>query len=753
MNEENTLTIIGKIERVFKKDEKTGFIIAACVPNEDDEEKIKGYLSLYGNFTVYGTGFLMDDMYYSFTGKFKRNSKYDGFTFFFDSYEKVLPDDEDGITHYLQTLKGVGPTIAQRIVKKFGLDAINVMELEPHRLLEIRGITQTKLDVIMENFSRNQDFENIVKYLKRFHVSTNKCVLIYEHFGAGAEKKIAENPYILCGAIERISFLTSDMIAGEMGFPNDNFYRLEASIIHLLKSAASNGGHLFLFEEELFKGFQKLCTTVDFVRFKEVLGVLESQEQIVRVDGEDKIYLTRLYKKEIYVAYKTKKLVSSAIRIQRLSTLFEKVQTKNNIIYDEKQAEAIMALNCGSSFFIITGGPGTGKSTIIKGILNIIEEDNAKAKILMAAPTGRAAKRMEETTGHKAKTLHRLLEYNPVTKKFDRDNTNTLEADVIIVDESSMIDIELFGDFINAVSNGTRLIMVGDIDQLPPVGAGYVFRDLIDSGIVPVVKLNKVFRQADGSSIKINAATIRDGGTKLTANPASFIFDVFKRKDDRSDINALLAKIVDRFTENYNRLYPIHKANTIYQVQILSPMRKGMLGVEYLNMFIQKVHNPPAVSKKEFRFAKKDASYEVIYREGDKVMQIVNDYDKNVFNGDLGVITCVSTTDNFLLVEYENGESISYDKNEIRENLVLAYATTVHKSQGSEYNTVLVITSYMHSMMRQRNLIYTAVTRAKEKVHIMGDMQSVAIAIKTIDQAKRNSRLKELLRATDEKAS
>lgn len=744
------ITVSGKIERVFKKDETTGFIVAACQPKEDVDSK---FLSIYGNFTVYGTGFLMEDVWYSFTGEFKKNSKYDGWTFFFDTYEKEIPDDEEGMKLYLQTLKGIGPSIANRIVERFGMESINIIELTPHRLLEIKGMSQMKIDAIMENFRKNQDFENIVKYLKRFHLSTQKCMMIYETFGAGAEKKIAENPYILCGNIEKISFLTSDMIAREMGFANDNFYRLEACVIHLLKMAASNKGHLFLYEQELFKGFQKLCPSVDAIRFREVIEAMEVQKKIVRVDGKDKIYLTRLFKKETFVAWKTQKFVGSALKIPNLENLFNQVQKANNIVYDEKQREAILSLNCGSSFFIITGGPGTGKSTIIKGILDIIKKHNPDSRILMAAPTGRAAKRMEETTGHKASTIHRLLEFNPMSKKFDKGFENPLEADVIIVDESSMIDIELFGDFISAVSEGTRLIMVGDIDQLPPVGAGYVFRDLIDSGIVPVAKLNKVFRQADGSSIKMNAAVVREGGTKLQSHPDSFVFDTVKKRDDRTDIDVVINKIIERFTENYSRLHPIYKENTIYQVQVLSPMRKGKLGVEYLNVLIQKVYNPPSAQKREFRFFKKNESYEIIFREGDKVMQITNDYDKKVFNGDMGIIREVHTVDNTMIVEFENGEMVSYDKTEIRENLVLSYVSTVHKSQGSEYNTVLVIASYMHAMMRQRNLFYTAVTRAKEKVHILGDIQSVAIAIKTVDQAKRNSRLKTLLNTEMEKVS
>lgn len=737
---EEKITVYGKVSRIFSANEKTGFIIAACEPTKSIEAKYVN--AVYGNFSVLGVGFLTDEVEYAFKGEFKK-SKY-GYTFHFDSYEVVIPEDEEGIVQHLQTLKGVGPTTAQRIVDRFGLQTIDIMELEPFRLLEVKGITQKKLDAIMENFTRNKDFENIVRYLSRFHVTTHKCVLIYERFGKGAEKKIAENPYILCGEIDRISFRTSDYIARSMKFPLDGFYRLEALIIHLLKEASKSGGHLYLTEKMLFKAFQKFAPSVSGIRFTEVLEALNSQEKIVMVDKGDKIYLTSFYVKEQIVAKKTQNLVCSSKNIANLENHFEEVQKANKITYDTIQKEAMLGLNNGSSFYIVTGGPGTGKSTIIKGILDIVKRDNPSAKILMAAPTGRAAKRMEEATGHKSSTIHRLLEFNPMDKKFDRCDSNPLTGDILIVDESSMIDINLFADLIVAVDKGMRLIMVGDIDQLPPVGAGYVFRDLIQSGIVPVVKLNKVFRQADGSKIKYNASLIRDGQTKLSIDKDTFSLRSYAKKNDNSDLKLILGECVLRFMDSYKKLEAKKISSPIFQVQVLSPMRKGILGVENINDKIQEAYNPSSSEKKEFQFNRTEM-VPLIYREGDKVMQIVNDYDKNVFNGDMGTIVSLRTTDDVMVVQFENDEEVVYEKTEVRESLVLAYCSTVHKSQGSEYHTVILITSYTHSLMRQRNLVYTGITRAKESVFILGDAQSLMMAINNNKQSIRNSRLTELL--------
>lgn len=734
-------TVIGKVERIMKSDEKTAFCIARVTPVNEDNVNEK-YLSIYGNFSVLGNAYLMEDMEYTFTGEWKKNAY--GYTFHFNNAEKRLPNDVDGLFAYIQTFKGIGPTTAKRIIDKFGLETLDVMENKPERLLEVKGITSNKLEKIMENFSRNKGFEELSKFLKVYGISTKKCVQIYEKFGDGSEKKINENPYILCDEIERISFQTSDKIAREMAFPLDHFYRLKAGILHILKEASSSLGHLFLYEDELSKAFNKLFPSIGLIRFEEVLRVMESQELIKRIDDNDKIYLTRMYKMEDFASKKSIKLCGNSYKIKNLAELISETEKENNIKYANMQIKAMEALNCGSSFYIITGGPGTGKSTIIKGVLKILKKDNPKLKVKLAAPTGRASKRMSEATGYEASTIHRMLEYNPFEKGFSRNSHNPLECDVLIIDECSMIDIELYCSLISAIKQGTRVIMLGDIDQLPPVGIGYIFRDLIESQIIKVVRLNEVFRQGEGSVIKLNAANIREGITKLEQRKGSFELICYKKKEDKSDLLQIQEAIISLFKNSYNKEYAKNKNNAIFQIQILSPMRKGSLGVNNINRLIQNVYNPKS-NQNEFVFWSKDKTESFIYREGDKVMQIINDYDKNVFNGDLGIISSVDIKEGTLDVVFENNEVVTYDKSEIRENLVLAYASTVHKSQGSEYNVVIVVCSYAHAFMRQRNLYYTAITRAKETVYTVGDLQSIAISIKTVKASIRNSKVKERL--------
>lgn len=729
----------GKVETIVRADEKTAFCIARLTPVGSGFDS--KYLSMYGNFSVMGTGYLLEDVEYELEGVWKKNAY--GYTLHFSNYEKMIPNDLEGLKAYIQTFKGIGPTTAKYIVDKFGLNTLDVMEKQPTRLLEIRGISPKKLDVIKENFSRNKGFEELCKFLAKYGISTKKCVKIYERFGEGSEKQINENPYVLCDEIERVSFRTSDSMARKMNFPLDHFYRLRAGILHILKESSYNKGHLFCYEEELMKAYNKLFPSSDSLRLEEVLQAMEKQELIVRIDNNDKIYLPKMLKMEDYVARKTIKLCGSSMKIEGLPKLIKEVELENKIKYADMQVEAITSINSGSSFNIITGGPGTGKSTIIKAILGVLKKDNKELEVLLAAPTGRAAKRMEEATGYPAKTIHRLLEINPVEGGFNKNGKNPLECDVLIVDESSMIDMELFCNLINAIGEDTRLFLIGDIDQLPPVGIGYVFRDLIESNIVPVVKLNKVFRQGDGSVIKTNAANIREGQTKLEQKKGSFEFHCFKKQEDKSDLKLVQNAIMELFKYSYNKEYAKDKNKAIYQVQILAPMKDGLLGVNNLNSIIQSIYNPKDSSKNEFVFWNIDKTASVTYRVGDKAMQITNDYHKVVFNGDLGIIEKISNE--ALYVRFENGSLVEYAKSEVRENLVLAYAITVHKSQGSEYANAIVVTSYSHSIMRQRNLFYTAITRAKETAYVVGDIQSVAISIKTVIASIRNSKLKERL--------
>ena len=746
-----TQQIKAKIQKIMQMDEKSAFCIARATPIDSDFDK--SYLSMYGNFSVLGTGYLMEDMEYEFSGEWKKN--YQGYTLIFDSYSKIIPSDVDGLTSYIQTIKGIGPTIAKKITNEFGLSTLDVMENEPSKLLKINGISKNKLEVIKENFTRNKGFEELSKFLSHFGISTKRTAKIYEKYGDGAEKKINENPYILSEDIEGISFISSDIIAKKMGFALDHFYRLSAGINYILKESGYIQGHLFLYEQELSKAFKKLFPSIGDVRFEEVLSTLEKQKSIIRIDGGDKIYLPKLFKMEDYVARKTVKLCGTSTLIKDLDILIKQCEEINKIKYDELQIEAIKIINSGSSVNIITGGPGTGKSTIIKAILGVLEKDNPKISIKLAAPTGRAAKRMEEATGHPATTIHRLLETDYTGNSFLRNSNNPLVCDALIIDESSMLDMELFCNLINAIGPNTRLFLIGDIDQLPPVGIGYVFRDLIESDIVPVVKLNKIFRQGEGSIIKENSKKIKLGETTLRNQKGSFEFHLCQKKEGQKDIKMLQHQIIELFKSSYEEEKSKNEKKAIYQVQILSPMRKGELGVNKLNSLIQYIHNPKTENTKEIVFWDKDKTNSVTYRINDKVMQIKNDVERDVYNGDLGIIESIvgKGEGTIIYVRFENNELVEYEKKEIRENLVLAYVTTVHKSQGSEYSTVIFVLSYVHTVMRQRNLFYTAVTRAKETVHVVGDKESVGYSIRNIVSTIRNSKLKERLEQYKKRAA
>lgn len=735
-----------KIKKIMKFEEFTGFIIARAEPV--DTKEYNKYLNMYGNFSILGTGFLIEEVEYILSGKKIEKNNW-GYTFHFDEYEKSIPNDIEGLQAYLQTFKGIGPTLAKNITDKFGLKALDIMEKESHRLLEIKGMSKEKLSKIKEKFIRNESFEKLARSLTKYGISTSKCVKIYDKLGDGAEKEIHKNPYILCDQIDRISFLTCDYIAKKLNFPMDSYFRLEAAIIHLVKEYCYNKGHLFIEEQVLAKAFRKYLPNIDMCRFEEVLDNMEKQKKIVREDENSIIYLTKINKMERYVSMKIMQLCTSCPTVGDLDKLIEEVEKDNNITYDEKQKEAINMINSGSNVNIITGGPGTGKSTIIKAMISIFYKTNPQIRIELAAPTGRAAKRMEEATGVPASTVHRKLEYNPFENRFTRNANNPLDCDVLFIDESSMLDMELFCNLINAINKNIRVYFIGDTDQLPPVGLGYIFRDLIQSNLVPVTKLNKVFRQGEGSVIKVNAQNINKGITTLEREVGAFEITCYKKDELRRDIIANQKACLQIFKTKLAEQRKINAEKAIYQVQILTPMKKGELGTNKLNSLIQEMYNPIDDTKRQIVFHSKDKKEEFIYRTNDKVMQITNDYDKNVFNGDMGII--VSVEKNSIEVRFENDEIVSYEKSEIRESLILAYAITVHKSQGSEYANVIFISSYLHSFMRQRNLFYTAVTRAKKSVNLLGDVQSIAISIKTYDQALRNSKVKERMIEIKEK--
>lgn len=727
-----------KIKKIMKFIEDSGFVIARVEPIDSTGEYNK-YLNMYGNFSIVGTGFLIEEVEYILSGKKVEKNGY-GYSFYFEEYEKSIPNDIEGLEAYLQTFKGIGPSLARNITAEVGLKALEILEHEPEKLLSVKGMSQAKLSKIRQNFIRNEGFERLSRSLLKYGISTSKCIKIYDKFGEGAEKKIHENPYILCNNIERISFLTCDYIARKLDFPMDSYYRLEAAIMHFIKEYCYKKGHLFIEESVLAKQFRKNLPNIGSLRFEEVLDKMEKDGSIVREDDNTTIYLTKIHKMEKFVAIKTMQLCNSSNKHGNLNSIIQEIEKENNIVYDSKQKEGINMINSGSNINIITGGPGTGKSTIIKAMIKAYYKINPQIKINLSAPTGRAAKRIEETTGFSANTLHRRLEYNAFEDRFMRNSKNPLDCDVLFIDESSMISMDLFANLITAITNNTVVFFIGDIDQLPPVGLGYIFKDLIECGLIPVTKLNKVFRQGEGSIIKINAQNINNGISNFEREKGVFEISCFKKDEERRDIVACQKTCLNVFKEKLSEQMKIDPKKAIYQVQVLTPMKKGELGTTKLNSLIQDMYNPLLENNNQLIFYSKDKKEEFIYRVNDKVMQISNDYDKAVFNGDMGII--VNVTKESIDVRFENDEIVSYEKQEVRESLVLAYAVTVHKSQGSEYANAIIISSYLHYIMRQRNLLYTAVTRAKQSVNLIGDVKSIQVSIKTVDQAIRNSKVK-----------
>lgn len=730
------MIVKAKIDKIMKADEAAAFTIARAIPIE---KGFSQYLNAYGNFSILGTGYFIENMEYEFEYKQEKQwekNKY-GYTLKYSSYKQIIPDTSIGLTSYLENLKGIGPSLARKIVKHFGPDTLDILEKSPYRLMEVSGVGEKKYKEIKKFFKRDKDLEEVAKLLGTFGISSKKIGVIYGKLGKDSIRIINENPYVLCDAVEGISFNTSDAIARKMGFSKDNFYRLSSGIIHILRLAANSNGHLFLYEEQLYRAFARFFQNIGSLRFEEILSTLEKQGRIKRDDNKDKIYLTSYYEMEEYVAMKICSLnCSNSSQIQNLPLKIKNVEKKNNIVYDDMQKQAISIINSGSAINIITGGPGTGKTTIIKAIIGIQKEENKDSVIMLAAPTGRASKRMSEATNYPAKTIHRLLEYDGFAKRFNKNKSDPLNCDLLIIDESSMIDISLFCSLINAITIGTKVLFVGDVDQLPPVKAGYVFRDMINSNTIPVVKLNKIYRQGEDSIIVSNAQNIKNGEVKIR-NKGNY-FETYLSLDIPA-IQNTLKKLFFRFLNEENKKN--NKENSLFQVQILSPMKKGPLGTNNINALIQNAYNPAGKNKKEMIFENKYGKD--IFRTNDKVMQLNNNYEKEVFNGDIGIITKVGYER--IAVTFEDGREVFYDKEEIKENLKLAYACTVHKSQGSEFNKVIMLCCPEFRQMNQRNLFYTGITRAKETVALIGDKKSISSSITTTSSVVRNSKTTERL--------
>ena len=654
-------------------------------------------------------------------GFWKVDAKY-GRQFSVEKFEETLPATVYGIEKYLGSglIKGVGPKFARRIVEKFGKDTLDVIEENPDALIEVEGIGRVRVERIKKSWEEQKEIKNIMLFLQGHEVSTSHATKIFKTYGSDSISIVQENPYRLADDIWGIGFKTADTIAEKMGIEKDRFIRLRSGILYTLNKLSENG-HCYAVREQLIRTAEQLLE-VEGAELEITLDEMLRTEDVIR--EEEAIYLPPFFFSETGCAKRLLKLLASRRRVQIAVDAAASFGENQNITYDEVQLEAIrVALS--SKVMILTGGPGTGKTTTTMGIIAAYRA--AGCQILLAAPTGRAAKRMSEATGMEAKTIHRLLEYKP-PEGYQRREENPLEGDVLILDECSMIDIMLMYNLLKALPEHMTLIMVGDTDQLPSVGAGNVLKDIIASDRIPVVRLSRIFRQAQGSRIIMNAHRINKGEQiDMRGGRDSDFF--FAAKDTNEEVEDLLVKYC---TENLPRYYHV---DALQDIQVLTPMQRGICGAVNLNQVLQEAMNPSPV------FLRRGGTQ---YRLHDKVMQIRNDYDKEVFNGDIGVINHVDMEERELTVNFD-GREIVYDVSELEE-LALAYAVTIHKSQGSEYPIVVMPFTMSHYVMLQRNLLYTGVTRAKKILVLIGEKKAVWYAIRNETTADRNTKLADRLR-------
>ncbi|NGT48320.1 ATP-dependent RecD-like DNA helicase [Clostridium perfringens] len=668
--------------------------------------------------------------------------------------EEILPTSKDGIEKYLSSgiIQGIGPVTAKKIVNKFGEDTLNILDNNIERLKEIEGIGKKKLETIIESYREQRELKNITIFLQTHGLSVNQCLKIYKKYGSSSVDTVKNNPYILCDEISGIGFKTSDKIARSLGIEVDSPFRIQSGIRYVINEFCANG-HTFMPKDELIKEASNVLTVSgDIIEENIKNAALDRKIKLEKVNDKEGVFTIPNYYCELGITNRILTLAISnfqdiSVDVEHLILQFEK---KNNITFAESQKDAIISA-FQNGIEIITGGPGTGKTTIIKCIIEIFE--TCGLKVLLGAPTGRAAKRMSESTGKEATTIHRMLDMGVFEKEESVFVTNaeehSLEADVVIIDEASMIDITLMNALLKSIKVGTRLIIVGDVDQLPSVGAGNVLNDFIESGFTKVVRLKEIFRQGKESMIVVNAHKINKGEMpKLNEKGTDFFFI-------RNDIQeGILNTIIDlintrlpKFNSNWDKLKSI---------QVLVPMKKGVLGVTNLNERIQNVLNPKAPYKKEKEFRS------MVFREGDKVMQIKNNYSLKwtriagkgeheglgVFNGDMGFIESIDLEGKKLSIIFDDERRVIYDFMYLDE-LDLAYAITIHKSQGSEF-PVVIIPAYMGApLLMNRNLLYTGITRAKEMVVVVGIPKALKYMVDNTRSMERysslNWRIKEVI--------
>ena len=747
--------VSGYVEHIIYRNTENGYTVFELIA--DGEE-----ITCVGSFQTIDEGEGLE-----LSGGYVEHAVY-GSQFKVESYEETLPEDEQSMERYLGSgaVRGVGPSLAARIVKKFGKDTFRIVEQEPERLAEVKGISERKAMEIGAQMEEKKDLRAAMIYLQKYGISNALAMRIYQTYKEQVYHILEENPYRLAEDIDGIGFRRADELAARIGIHTDSDFRVRSGILYALQLAAADGNTCLPKAALLEKAAQLLGLPGEYVSLQLPNLAMERKLVIRQTDGEDLVYAASLYYAELSCARLLADLNMSFVppegllpsEEEKLLCDIEKLARRSGIELEALQQQAV--LECvKNGVMILTGGPGTGKTTTINTVIRYFEAEGMD--LLLAAPTGRAAKRMTEATGYEARTIHRLLELSGIPEengsgglsmnraRFERNADNPLEADVVIVDEMSMVDIQLFQSLLKAVSPGTRLVLVGDVNQLPSVGPGQVLRDLIESRAFPVVELKKIFRQAGESDIVVNAHRINEGKEIALDNKSRDFF--FLQRDNVQVIYKHMILLIREKLPGYVHAGP-------FDIQVLTPMRKGNLGAETLNGILQAYLNPKTDSKKEYQ------SPDTLFREGDKVMQTKNNYQLEwevvsrygipvdhgvgIFNGDMGVVRQIDPFARTMTVEFDEQRRVTYSFEQTAE-LELAYAITIHKSQGSEYPAVIMPLLGGPKMLFNRNLFYTGVTRARDCVTILGSSQVVLDMIRNESEAKRftglDARIREIM--------
>lgn len=728
--------LAGYVEHIIYRNTDNGYTVLNLVSGEDE-------ITCVGIFSMIAEGENIEA-----TGDYTDHPTY-GTQFKVVSFEEKAPEDQEAIERYLGSgaIKGIGLAMAARIVRRFREDTFRIIEEEPERLAEVKGISERKAMEIASQVNEKRDLRQAMIFLQQFGITMNLAVKIYNKYGQEVYGILKENPYRLADDIEGVGFRTADDIAAKAGIRTDSDFRVRSGILYTLLQA-SGEGHTFLPQEELTAKTSELLGIDKDIIEKNYMDLSIERKIIMKQSGEQtQIYSASFYYMEANTATMLRELdIAYDVADAEIEQRIHNIEKQTGMQLDEHQVQAVKEA-VRNGLLVITGGPGTGKTTTINTIIRYFEMEGMD--IFLAAPTGRAAKRMSETTGFEARTIHRMLELNggmEGSAGFERNETNPLETDLVIIDEMSMVDITLMNSLLKAIAPGTRLILVGDINQLPSVGPGSVLKDIIQSEAFNVVMLTKIFRQASTSDIIVNAHKI-NRGEEVSLDNKSMDFFFLKRYEADIIINVVLQLVKQKL--------PKFVDATPYDIQVLTPMRKGLLGVERLNGILQQYLNPPDKSKREKEHG------DMVFREGDKVMQTKNNYqleweirtkfgltvDKGmgIFNGDMGIITEINDFAETMTVEFDEGRKVEYSY-KLLDELELAYAITIHKSQGSEYPAVVIPLLSGPSMLMNRNLLYTAVTRARKCVTLVGNDTTFNQMIQNTSQQKRYSGLCDRIR-------